>query len=106
MNWKDSKQHLSTWIKRLSTLLITAALGLELGNIVAHLNHQALPSGLTPVIWFERFAMTIHFFEGAIAAVYAPSRQKQPIAYGIYTFFVGTVGLLELFAPEIAPEHD
>ncbi|MEQ9357174.1 MAG: hypothetical protein RIG63_18605 [Coleofasciculus chthonoplastes F3-SA18-01] len=38
--------------------------------------------------------------EAIIAAVYAPSRQKTPIVYGTYTFFVGTVGLLELFDQE------
>jgi hypothetical protein len=39
----------------------------------------------------------MHFVEAIIAAVYAPSRQKTPIVYATYTFFVGTVGLLELF---------
>ncbi|WP_407891284.1 hypothetical protein [Scytonema sp. NUACC26] len=55
---------------------------------------------LNPVFWIERFAVTIHFVEGVIAAFYAPSRKKLPIQYGTYTFFVGTVGLLELFAKE------
>lgn len=41
--------------------------------------------------------MTIHFIEGIIAAYKAPLKNKIPINYGIYTFFVGTVGLLELF---------
>jgi hypothetical protein len=47
-----------------------------------------------------RFAVTIHLVEGIIAGAYAPSRQKTPIVYGTYTFFVGTVGLLELLDQE------
>ncbi|HEY9666326.1 MAG TPA: hypothetical protein V6C91_05945 [Coleofasciculaceae cyanobacterium] len=42
-------------------------------------------------------AIAIHFVEGFIAAYKAPSRKKMPFQYGTYTFFVGTVGLLELF---------
>lgn len=41
--------------------------------------------------------MTSHFIESIIAAFYAPSRKKMPIKYATYTFFVGTIGLLELF---------
>jgi len=42
----------------------------------------------------------MHLVEAIIAAAYAPSRQKKPIVYATYTFFVGTVGLLELFDQE------
>ncbi|WP_017747601.1 hypothetical protein [Scytonema hofmannii] len=59
---------------------------------------------LSTVFLVERFAVTIHFIEGIIAAFYAPSRKKVPIQYGTYTFFVGTVGLLELLA--MTQEHD
>ncbi len=41
--------------------------------------------------------MASHFIEAIIAAFYAPSRKKMPIQYATYTFFVGTIGLLELF---------
>jgi len=41
--------------------------------------------------------MTCHFIEAIVAAFYAPSRKKMPIRYATYTFFVGTIGLLELF---------
>ncbi|WP_347566160.1 hypothetical protein [Scytonema sp. UIC 10036] len=79
---------------------MVSAMGLELWNLYAQLTNSQVPETLTPVFWVERFAVTIHFVEGIIAAFYAPSRNKMPIQYGTYTFFVGTVGLLELFGKE------
>lgn len=93
----SNNKSLFTLIKIISIILITSALGLESWNTYTLLNHRTIPSYLNPILWFERFAMTIHFIEGIIAAYKAPSRNKIPINYGIYTFFVGTVGLLELF---------
>ncbi len=97
MDSKDTKSKTFKIIKIISIVLITSAIGLELWNIYALLNNSKLPSSLNPIFGIERFAITIHFIEGVIAAVYAPSRKKMPIKYGTYTFFVGTVGLLELF---------
>ncbi len=97
MDSKDTKSKTFRIIKIISIVLITSAIGLELGNVYALLNKSKLPSSLTPIFGIERFAITIHFIEGVIAAAYAPSRKKMPIKYGTYTFFVGTVGLLELF---------
>jgi hypothetical protein len=53
-----------------------------------------------PLLWIGRFALVAHFLEGIIAFIYAPSRNQPAIASGIYTFFVGTVGLVELFKVE------
>jgi len=50
-----------------------------------------------PLVWIGRFALVAHFLEGMVAFIYAPSRNQSAIASGIYTFFVGTVGLVELF---------
>ncbi len=97
MDSKDTKSKTFRIIKIISIVLITSAIGLELWNVYALLNNSKLPSSLNPIFWIERFAITIHFIEGVIAAAYAPSRKKMPIKYGTYTFFVGTVGLLELF---------
>jgi hypothetical protein len=91
------KQTLVSIIKVISTVLISTAIALELWNIYAISNNINVPSILTPVFWVERFAVTCHFLEGVIAAFYAPGKKKMPIQYGIYTFFVGTVGLWELF---------
>jgi hypothetical protein len=94
---KDTKRRFFSLIKVISVVLITSAIGLELWNAYALLTNSKLPSSLNPIFWVERFAVAIHFVEGVIAASYAPSRKKMPIKYGTYTFFVGTVGLLELF---------
>ena len=89
--------NLNRAIKVLSTGLITAALGLELGNLTAHFFGLAPFVGLAIVFWVGRIALVIHAVEGAIAAAYAPSRERSALKYGIYTFFVGTVGLVELW---------
>ena len=94
---KDTKRRFFSLIKVISVVLITSAIGLELWNAYALLTNSKLPSSLNPIFWVERFAVAIHFVEGVIAASYAPSRKKMPIKYGTYTFFVGTVGLLEVF---------
>ncbi|MBW4630278.1 MAG: hypothetical protein KME49_33410 [Brasilonema octagenarum HA4186-MV1] len=98
LNYQNN--NIFTFVKVLSTVLITSAIGLELWNIYAVLTNTKVPSSLNPVFWIERFAVTIHFLEGVVAAFFAPSRKKTPLQYGIYTFFVGTIGLLELFQKE------
>ncbi|MBG1245213.1 hypothetical protein [Nostoc sp. NZL] len=100
MNLKSIKKDIFTFVKIISTVLITSAIGLESWNIYAVINNTYLPSSLNPIFWIERFAMASHFIEGIIAAFYAPSRQRMPIKYATYTFFVGTIGLLELFERE------
>ena len=88
---------LLTTIKIISTMLIVGVLGLELRNLYA-LQSQMTPFELPfPLLWIGRFALVAHFLEGMIAFIYAPSRNQPAIASGIYTFFVGTVGLVELF---------
>ena len=94
---KDKKRRFYTLIKIISVILITSAIGLELWNAYALLTNTNIPSSIQPFFWIERLAITIHLVEGVIAAYKAPSRNEMPIKYGTYTFFVGTVGLLELF---------
>ncbi|MFN6464868.1 MAG: hypothetical protein RMZ41_024040 [Nostoc sp. DedVER02] len=97
MNLKFIKSKIFIFVKIISTVLITSAIGLESWNIYAVINNSNVPSSLNPIFWIERFAMTCHFIEAIIAAFYASSRKKMPIQYATYTFFVGTIGLLELF---------
>ena len=88
---------LLTMIKIISTTLILGVLGLELRNLYA-VQSQMTPFELPfPLFWIGRFALVAHFLEGIVAFIYAPSRNQPAIASGIYTFFVGTVGLVELF---------
>ena len=78
-------------------MLIVGVLGLELRNLYA-VQSQMTPFDLPfPLLWIGRFALVAHFLEGIVAFIYAPSRNQPAIASGIYTFFVGTVGLVELF---------
>ncbi|MEH2323678.1 MAG: hypothetical protein V7K32_08915 [Nostoc sp.] len=100
MKLKLIKRYTFAFVKIISTILITSAIGLESWNIYAVITNTNLPSSLNPIFWIERFAMTSHFLESIIAAFYAPSRKKMPIKYATYTFFVGTIGLLELFDSE------
>ncbi|MCL1468510.1 hypothetical protein LAY41_29425 [Argonema galeatum A003/A1] len=96
MNLKDAKTNLFRLIKVISVVLIASAIGLEIANIYGLITNSGMPSFLNPVFWIERFAVVIHLVEAIIAASYAGAIKQMPIKYGIYTFFVGTVGLLEL----------
>ena len=102
-NFKRIDRKLVTAIKVISTVLITCAITWELYNIYATLTDIEIPGSLNPVFWVERFALIAHFIEGMIAAFYAPSKGKIPLQSGIYTFFVGTVGLFELFDKQETP---
>ncbi|WP_404799819.1 hypothetical protein [Anabaenopsis elenkinii] len=86
---------IATIIKVISTIFISAAIGWELCNI-----YIVTPSSLNFIFWLERFAITAHLIEAVIGGFYARRKQETPIKYGIYTFFVGTVALIELFASE------
>lgn len=97
MNLKDIKKKLFTIIKFISIPLITSAIGLEIWNIQIVTTNNQLPSILTPALIIAHIALSAHFVEGIIVAFYAPSQNQHPLKYGTYTFFVGTVGLLELW---------
>ena len=86
---------ISKLIKTISIIAISAALGLEAWNIYLHLNDAVLPASLKPVHWLATVALVVHVIEGAIAAAKV-TRDKNPLIYGIYTFFVGYIGLKEL----------
>jgi hypothetical protein len=83
-------------IKIASILFITIALGLSGWNLVLHLQGQSLPTNLTSLFWLGSVALVAHGVEGVIAGFKARSHNKNPFLYGIYTFFVGFVGLQEL----------
>ncbi len=94
---KSLDKNLVTFIKIVSTLLICAAIGLEIFNIYMLWRSQILPSQLKIIIWVGRFAIFSHLIEGILAGYYSNLQEKNPIKYGIYTFFTGTISLLELF---------
>jgi hypothetical protein len=90
------KKQIFSAIKWISTILIVSAIGLELWKIHGGVIEPQM-SILIPISIFGRFALTIHCIEVVIACIYAPASQKPPIQYGIYTFFAGTIALVELF---------
>lgn len=87
-------------IKGFSIVLMTGAIGLEFWQFQSAITQSQPPVVPAAVFWVVGFALIAHSIEAVIAAVYAPSKQKSPFSYGIYTFFVGTVGLVELFIPD------
>ena len=87
-------------VKILSTVLMICAIGLELWNIYALSNQIDIPQNIKPIFWIERVAVIAHLIEAIIAAFKAGSKDKIWYQYGAYTFFVGTVGLMELFDEE------
>lgn len=84
-------------IKVISTGLIASAIALELWRIYAIINNMEIPTILNWIFPIERFAILSHLIEGIIVALYAPLGKKMPLSSATYTFFVGTVGLLEMF---------
>jgi hypothetical protein len=92
-------------IKITSTLLITIAIVLEGWNLITPFSEIPFFVHFYLLIWFTRFALIAHGIEAMIATVYAPAKGKTAIPYAVYTFFVGTVGLWELFDPELPLTH-
>ncbi|MDJ0800409.1 MAG: hypothetical protein QNJ51_26985 [Calothrix sp. MO_167.B12] len=87
-------------IKLVSIVLILTGIGLELWNLSANFLTTQISNSLHSIIWFARFVVGAHLIEGIIAAYLAPRKNKIAFKYAAYTFFVGTVGLLELFDSE------
>ena len=98
------KQKLFQIIKILSTILITGALGLEIGYLYLHFTDRMLPKQLDPVLSIASIALAIHLIVGSIAAFKANTLSKNFFTYGIYTFFVGFIGLWELYQTDTNTE--
>ena len=90
------KSQINKSIKIISTFVITGALALELWNLYLHLHSKSLPDNLNSLFWLGSVILISHVVEGLIASSKASSQDKNPLTYGIYTFFVGFVGLQEL----------
>ena len=83
-------------IKIISTLLISGAIMLEAWNLITHFLDRTLPDLFKWVIIIARVALISHLIEAIVAGFSAKERGKNPLKSAVYTFFVGTVGLLEL----------
>jgi RsiW-degrading membrane proteinase PrsW (M82 family) len=96
MNWKSFPPQLLSAIEITSTILMTGAIALEFGNLYYQLTVRQPLDSLYPILAIARFAMACHLVEAVISTFYASKRHQMPIKYAIYTFFVGTVGLLKI----------
>ena len=83
-------------IKVISTLIITGSLGLLAWQLALGFQGESLPPSLNSLFWLGTVILIAHSMEGLIAASKAGSFNQNPLRYGIYTFFVGFVGLKEL----------
>ena len=99
-------QRLIQPIKVTSIILISAALGLELASLYHWLQTDSPIQGLTLVFTIERIALISHGIEGAIAMGYASAKGRSPWRYSLYTFFVGTIGLIELLNQPCSEKAD
>lgn len=105
MNLNSINPNLINLVKVVSTILIMSAVGLELGNIYAINSGIQLPENLNIVFLIGRIALGSHLIEAIIAGFYAPAKNQQPFKYAVYTFFTGTIGLMELFSRENSQER-
>jgi hypothetical protein len=96
MRWNAIAPILIQAIKIVSTLLISGAIILETWNLITHFIDRPLPEIFKWVIIIERFALISHLIEAIIAGFSAQRQEKNPLRSGVYTFFVGTVGLWEV----------
>ncbi len=85
-------------IKVVSSILMSGAIVLQAWDLTLGIDWAALPGWFYGAFWYARCAAAIHLVEGIAAAVWVTKRpEHQSLSYGIYTFFVGTVGLQELW---------
>ncbi len=89
-------QLITNCIKVLSTVFISGAILWELGNIYARAKGWDFINQLNWIFLIDRVALISHGVEAIIAAYYAKLQNKNPYQHSVYTFFVGTIGLLEL----------
>ena len=92
-------------IKLLSIGLMASAIAFELWNLIVQPDWATFPSVLPKLIGVGRVALAIHCIEGVVAAIIVRSSANldgtsrpglNALGYGVYTFWVGTVGLQEL----------
>ncbi|MEY2984873.1 MAG: hypothetical protein RLZZ568_1490 [Cyanobacteriota bacterium] len=81
-------------VKVSACVVVSGALGLELWNILTQGDRY---SEWSMVFALARFVLISHGIEAIIAGFFAPAKGKSPLNYGVYTFFVGTISLIELF---------
>lgn len=82
-------------IKIASIVVTSSAVLLDCWKFYLHQHQGFLPPPLEYLFWAGNVVIIAHAIEGIVAALIVEN--KNPLFYGIYTFFVGTIGLQELF---------
>ncbi|NEQ53817.1 MAG: hypothetical protein F6K11_27420 [Leptolyngbya sp. SIO3F4] len=80
-------------IKVLSCGLIAGALGLVVGKLSGII---AAHAWLERVFWIGTVALLFHVLEGVTAAILAYRLKENPVKAGLYTFWTGFVGIVEI----------
>lgn len=84
---------LNYFIKIISTFLMIAALILVLYSLKYPIESPIFSTMRILAI----FALTIHLMEGIAGGIIAYTQGLNPLKYGIYTFFTGTLALWEMW---------
>lgn len=87
-------------IKLLSPILMLGFLVLDSDFIYLYFNHREIPSLVKILTIMGTLILIIHLMEAIIAGFLAKDKEENPLNYGIYTFFIGTIGLFELLEKE------
>ncbi|MBP0020770.1 MAG: hypothetical protein J7647_24835 [Cyanobacteria bacterium SBLK] len=102
MNLDAIDRKVLIFIKVLSTVLIAGAIALDSWIVARAFPFSELPHFFFLLFWFTVFALGSHLIEGIIGTVVAFRRKENAIAAGIYIFFTGTVGLLEVLKLDVS----
>lgn len=72
------------------------AIGVEINNFYPLIPEITTLGFFRVITWLAAIALISHLIEGIIAAIVAYRKGLNPLKTGIYTFFTGTVGLVEV----------
>lgn len=88
-------------IKMTSTVLMCSLVVLEISRLSGMNQGYDLMAYVPWLFYLGRFALVIHLCEAIVVGIYIMVKQdevrRSPWKQGIYTFFVGTIALLELW---------
>ena len=80
-------------IKVISCILIAGALGLVVSKLRGIIADHTL---LERVFWIGTAALLFHVLEGVIAGFLAHRLKENPVKAGVYTFWTGIAGIIEI----------
>ena len=87
-------------VKFIAPILMLGAIALDAKFTYLFLHNQEIPKLLIALFIIATLAILTHVIEAVIAGFLARDKEKNPLLYGIYTFFIGTIALYELLESE------